>query len=185
VRAQRRRALRQLPEQASREQASTEQASRALGGAPDREGAAVTDGQHGQRREPEGQGVERERERGRAEEEQHAAEGGPEDDAGTADGGPDGVGAGQVGVVDEARGDRGDARHIRGGGRGRRGRDHRGEHDRQPGRGHRGQHEHEPHSDQVAGDHDTAAVEPVGQDSAERTESHDRHDPGRGGGTRP
>ena len=45
--------------------------------------------------------------------------------------------------------------------------------------------DHEPHPDQVAGDHDAAAVEPVGEHSAERTERHDRHDPGRGGDARP
>ena len=45
--------------------------------------------------------------------------------------------------------------------------------------------DHEPHPGQVAGDHDAAAVEPVGEHSAERTEHDDRHDPGRGGDAGP
>ena len=127
---------------------------------------------------------------GRAQQEQHGAEGGPGDDAEPRDADARGVGGGEVSAADEPRQHGHDALGV-GGARGgaQRGED-RGEDDRRAGEGDEGECGHRGGAKDVGGDHDRATVVAVGEHAADGAQ-HDLGqdarrgrdpDPGRGPG---
>ena len=80
---------------------------------------------------------------------------------------------------------RGGARQVRGARGGGCGGDHRCDQDRQVRHSDEREHQHEDQPDAVAGRHQAAAVEPVGDHPAKRAQRHQGHHPGGRGDTHP